>query len=583
VQYVRRVTQTPDTPDTADTQTAPSQATRPQTDVDRIAERYFDAAVALSPINATFLGVPGREEDLDDLSPAGNAAASQVRRTALSELAGASPVDDVDRVTVAAMTERLQLAEDRYAAGLDEMSLNVLASPLQNVRDVFDLMPQDTEEDWRVFATRMGKIPAALEGYQQALLAARERGQVSPRRQVQACAEQARDLTTDDGYFAKVVADASVGEEPLAGEVRQSLAASAKAAAAAYGSMADWLERELLPHAPEDDACGRERYALESRYFLGAAVDLEETYRWGQREVADLHAQMAQIAEGLERGASVQRGVEILDADEKYQLHGTDALKAWMQERADEVIADLKDVHFDIPGPVQRIECMIAPTQTGGIYYTGPSDDFSRPGRMWWSVPKGNTEFRTWNELTTVYHEGVPGHHLQVAQTVYRSQLLNKWRRLEAWTSGHGEGWALYAERLMAELGYMDDPGNRMGWLAGQSLRAARVVIDIGVHCGFDAPDEVGGGAWDYDKAWTYLTRYGFMDEKVLRFELNRYLGWPGQAPSYKIGERLWLQLRDEVKQRQGDGFDLKAFHRRALDIGGVGLDTLRAAVLDEI
>jgi uncharacterized protein (DUF885 family) len=202
---------------------------------------------------------------------------------------------------------------------------------------------------------------------------------------------------------------------------------------------------------------------------------------------------------------------------------------------------------------------------------------------MWWSVPKGNTEFRTWNELTTVYHEGVPGHHLQVAQTVYRSELLNKWRRLEAWTSGHGEGWALYAERLMAELGYMDDPGNRMGWLAGQSLRAARVVIDIGVHCGFDAPEEVGGGAWDYDKAWAYLTRYGFMDEKVLRFELNRYLGWPGQAPSYKIGERLWLQLRDEVKQREGDAFDLKAFHRRALDIGGVGLDTLRSAVLQEI
>ena len=562
--------------------TANTQTARPRTDVDRIAETYFEAAVALSPINATFLGVPGGEEDLDDLSPAGNAAAAELRRTTLARLATATPSDDVDRVTVDAMTERLQLAEDRYAAGLDEMSLNVLASPLQSVRDVFDLMPQQTAEDWRVFATRMGKIPAALEGYQEALLLARERGQVSPRRQVEACAEQARDLTTDDGYFAKVVADATVGDEPLESELAAALAASAQAASAAYGAMADWLERELLPHAPEADACGRERYALESRYFLGATVDLEETYRWGQQEVASLHAQMSEIADGLEAGASVARGVEILDADEKYQLHGTDALRAWMQERADEVIADLKDVHFDIPGPVQRIECMIAPTQTGGIYYTGPSDDFSRPGRMWWSVPKGNTEFRTWNELSTVYHEGVPGHHLQVAQTVYRSELLNRWRRLEAWTSGHGEGWALYAERLMAELGYMDDPGNRMGWLAGQSLRAARVVIDIGVHCGFDAPDEVGGGAWDYDKAWTYLTRYGFMDEKILRFELNRYLGWPGQAPSYKIGERLWLQLRDEVKQREGDAFDLKSFHRRALDIGGVGLDTLRAAVLQE-
>ena len=116
---------------------------------------------------------------------------------------------------------------------------------------------------------------------------------------------------------------------------------------------------------------------------------------------------------------------------------------------------------------------------------------------MWWSVPKGITTFGTWKELTTVYHEGVPGHHLQCAQAVLRSELLNKWRRLDLWISGHGEGWALYAERLMAELGYMEDPGHRMGWLDGQSLRAARVVIDIGVHCGFDAPEEVGGGSVD--------------------------------------------------------------------------------------
>jgi uncharacterized protein (DUF885 family) len=556
---------------------------RAQTDVDRIAERYFEAFVELSPINATYLGVPGREDELDDLSPAGIAAHSDLRRTALEELATAIPADDVDRVTIAAMTERLGLAEDRHAAGLDEMSLNVLASPLQAVRDVLDLMPTSTEAHWRTIAARMSRIPHALEQYRESLLAARERGLVAPARQVTAGAEQSRDLTTDDGYFANLVANARTSDGPLEDQVATDLAEAAQAASAAYREMADWLERELLPHAPVADACGRERYQLESRYFLGARVDLEETYAWGQQEVASLHAQMAEIAERLEPGASVERAVEILDADPKYQLHGTEALRAWMQERADEVIAALKDVHFDIPGPVQRIEGMIAPTQTGGIYYTGPSDDFTRPGRMWWSVPKGNTEFRTWNELTTVYHEGVPGHHLQIAQTVYRSGLLNRWRRLMSFTSGHAEGWALYAERLMAELGYMDDPGNRMGWLAGQSLRAARVVIDIGVHCGLDAPEEVGGGAWDYDKAWTYLTRYGFMDEKVLRFELNRYLGWPGQAPSYKIGERLWLQLRDETKEREGDAFDLKAFHRRALDIGGVGLDTLRGAVLKQI
>ncbi|MDN5789860.1 MAG: DUF885 domain-containing protein [Micrococcales bacterium] len=556
---------------------------RRQTDADRIADRYFDAMIDLSPIAATTLGVPGRDADLDDLSPAGLADHSTLRRDTLAELAAASPTDEVDAVTIAAMSEQLHLAEEHYTAGLDEMSLNVIASPLQRLRDIFDLMPTDTDPQWHTFAVRMSKIPSAMGQYQRALLAARGRGLAAPRRQVTACAQQSRDLAAEGGYFARLVAEASRGGAPLDGRVQADLADAAQAASAAYSEMADWLERELLPHAPASDACGRERYALESRYFLGAAVDLEETYTWGQHEVASVHAQMTTIAESLEPGADVARGVEILDAAEKYQLHGTDALRAWMQERADEAIRDLSGVHFDIPEPVRTIECRIAPTQTGVIYYSGPSDDFARPGRMWWSVPKGNTEFRTWNELSTVYHEGVPGHHLQVGQTVYRSALLNKWRRLESWTSGHGEGWALYAERLMAELGYLDDPGNRMGWLAGQSLRAARVVIDIGVHCGFDAPDEVGGGAWDYDKAWAYLTRYGFMDEKILRFELNRYLGWPGQAPSYKIGERLWLRLREEVRAREGEAFDLKAFHRRALDVGSVGLDTLRGAVLGEL
>jgi uncharacterized protein (DUF885 family) len=251
-----------------------------------------------------------------------------------------------------------------------------------------------------------------------------------------------------------------------------------------------------------------------------------------------------------------------------------------MQGKADEAIANLADSQFDIPVPVRRIECMIAPTHTGGIYYTGPSEDFTRPGRMWCSVPKGVERFSTWRELTTVYHEGVPGHHLQIAQTMVRAETLNRWRRLLAWTSGHGEGWALYAERLMADLGYLDDPGTRLGMLDGQSLRAARVVLDIGIHCGFEAPPEVGGGEWDYDKAWAFLTAHAHEKEPFLRFELDRYLGWPGQAPSYKVGERLWMQLRDELRRREGPAFDLKAFHRKALDLGSVGLDVLRDAVL---
>jgi len=553
---------------------------RPTTDVDRIADKYLDSLVELSPIAATHLGIAGHDEDLDDFSPAGLAALSDLRRRTLDALALTTPVDNIDDVTVAAMQERLGLAEETHGAGLDHMSLNVLASPMQAIRDIFDLMPTDTDAQWLTIAARMTKIPAALDGYAQSLRLAAAKGLVSPKRQVQACAAQCAQLTAEDGYFSHLLSANGLGREGLGDATAGALRNAVTQAAAAYTRLGNILRSELLPQAPEADACGRERYELLSRSFLGARVDLEETYEWGQQELARIAAEMEAVAERIKPGATVMEAIEILDADPGYQLHGTDELKAWMQGKANEVISNLAGIHFDIPEPVRTIECMIAPTQTGGIYYTGPSEDFSRPGRMWWSVPKGITEFGTWRELTTVYHEGVPGHHLQVAQTVFRSGLLNRWRRMDAWTSGHGEGWALYAERLMAELGYMDDPGNRMGLLDSQSLRAARVVIDIGVHCGLTAPAEVGGGEWTYDKAWTFLSAHANMAEAFLRFELDRYLGWPGQAPSYKIGERLWLQLRDEVEAREGAGFDMRAFHRRALDIGGVGLDTLRQTVL---
>ena len=398
--------------------TATSTLARPRTDADRVADDYFDAAVRLSPIMATNAGIPGHEEDLDDVSPAGRAALSALRQRTLAALTDIDAVDDVDRVTISALRNRLELDEEIHAAGFDEMSLNVIASPLQDLRDVFDLMPQDSEPSWTTFATRMTKLPTALGQYQESLLAARDKGRVAPRRQVTEGIQQCTDLSADDGYFATLVADAKVDGQPLTGETKQALAAAAAQAANAYRSMGEFLRRELLDAAPEEDACGIERYRLMSRYFVGATVDLEETYRWGIEECARLDEQMRDVAERIRPGATVKEAIAALEADPAYQLQGKPALKEWMQTKADDAIAQLADVHFDIPGPMRTVECMIAPTEQGGIYYTPPSDDFSRPGRMWWSVPKGITTFGTWKELTTVYHEGVPGHHLQCAQAV---------------------------------------------------------------------------------------------------------------------------------------------------------------------
>jgi uncharacterized protein (DUF885 family) len=186
--------------------------------------------------------------------------------------------------------------------------------------------------------------------------------------------------------------------------------------------------------------------------------------------------------------------------------------------------------------------------------------------------------------VTTVYHEGVPGHHLQVAQTCYQRELLNRWQRHLCWVSGSGEGWALYAERLMGELGYLGDPADRLGMLDAQALRAARVVVDIGLHLELRIPEDNPfgfhtGETWNGDLAFEFMRAHSRIDDETLRFEVNRYLGWPGQAPSYKVGERLWLQAREEARTRQGADFDLRTFHRQALDLGSIGLEPLMAAL----
>lgn len=569
--------------------TSASLPTRTPTAIDAVADAYVQTLARLNPLAATAMGLDGYDHLMTDFSPAGWDAQADAARAVLAELEGLEPADDIDRVTLAAMRERIGLELELHDADEWIGALNNIASPVQELRDIFDLMPTSTPQHWENIAARLLALPGAADGVVESLRLAAARGRVAAVRQVRECVEQAERLAAEDssfftGFVQGTAVDAALDDSAACQAIRRDLVEGAAAARSAYAALATFLRDELLPQAPEADAFGRERYALWSRYFLGAKVDLEETYAWGvaelERVIAEQEAVAAQIAG---EGASIEKAVETLDADPARVLEGTDALQAWMQRTSDAAIEALNGVHFEIPEPMLRLECRIAPTQTGGIYYTGPSDDFSRPGRMWWSVPPEVTTFTTWREKTTVYHEGVPGHHLQVGQAVFERATLNSWRRLACWVSGHGEGWALYAERLMADLGFMDDPGDRLGMLDGQRMRAARVVLDIGVHLGLPCPERWGGGTWDADKAWDFLSANVAMPEGFLRFELNRYLGWGGQAPAYKIGQRLWETARDEAAaatRARGEELDLKQFHARALALGSVGLDVLREALV---
>ncbi|TQL70019.1 uncharacterized protein (DUF885 family) [Nocardioides albertanoniae] len=552
-------------------------------EVDARTDRYVEDLCALDPLTATYVGVAGHDADLPDLSPDGMAAVEELNRVAHADVSAIEPADEREQVAKEAFLERVGLDIELADAQITRRFVSVIESGIHSLRDVFDLMPTDSEDDWATISTRLAGLPDAVEGYTTTLREEAAAGRVSAGAQYAKVADQIQAWTGQKGavdFFAGLVGRAPEGTPASLRTELESHAARANEAFAEFGR---FVASDLAPAGLPKEAVGRDHYRLASRLFLGAEVDLEETYAWGWEELERISDDMAATAHRIVPGASVAEAAAHLDTDPARQLTSPDALREWMQTTADRAITDLADVHFDIPEPVRRIECMIAPTSDGGIYYTGPSEDFSRPGRMWWSVPESVTGFSTWRELTTVFHEGVPGHHLQIGQTAYRSELLNRWQRLMCWVSGHGEGWALYAERLMDSLGYLNDPGDRLGMLDGQSFRAARVIIDIGMHLELTIPENPfgfhPGDRWTPELGREFIGQHCLMDGAFLDFEVARYLGWPGQAPSYKVGERIWLQARDDAHARAGDAFDLKAFHRAALDLGSLGLDPLRAAL----
>ncbi len=561
----------------------PPAGVRTPTTIDRLSDEFVGRLAQLSPLTATALGIPGHDHRIDDLSPAGLAALDELVQITVAALTAAESEGGHDDLARAVLLERLLLDADRYRSGWAHANLNVIESPLQHVRMVFDLMPRDTPAEQATFVLRMRAVPAALLGYRESLLLAAERGQVAAQRQIDKCAEQCAAFagSTDQAGFFSASVRSFPGGDGASGE----LDSAAHAAETAFAELGHFLTERLRPFAPAVDAVGAERYALASREFLGATVDLVQTYEWGWQEFLAIETELHAVAERVAPGLGVQAAAAVLDADPAYLVRGTDGLRSWMQRLSDRAVEELGRSHFDIPAPIRALDCRIAPPGGGvGAYYTPPSDDFSRPGSMWWSVEAGRTEFTTWRETTTVYHEGVPGHHLQLATAVYQRDQLNDYQRLLAGTSGHAEGWALYAERLVRELGYLTDDGDLLGLLDSQLFRAARVVLDIGMHLELEIPAGTGfheGETWTPDLGLEFLLTRTLSDPAHCRDEIDRYLGWPGQAPSYKLGERVWLEGRDAARARHSASgenigpFDEKAFHTTALNLGGMGLDLL--------
>ena len=536
-----------------------------------LCDRYVSRNAALDPVAATFVGIPGHEGRGTDYGPEGSAARADEARATLRALAGLQPADDADRLAGVHLRERLEAQLAWHDTGEWQRDLSAAFGRLNHVRDSVDLIDRAGPDGWRHVATRLAAIPAMLAGWRESLSLGVSDGLPAARRQaVEAAA-------TAEAYAAGT--HTALVETYGDGVLRDDLAAAAAAAHGAYQATADYMRHEYAPKAADADGVGAERHRVFRRRFLGADPDPVDAYEWGWAELHRIEAEMTREAHAIRAGATLDEVEAILNATEV--VDGVEAYRDWLQGEHDAAIARLDGVHFDIAPPLRRVEVVLAPESGGaGIYYTGPSEDLSRPGRTWWSVA-GRERFTVWEELAIVFHEGVPGHHLQIGQARVNRDRLSRFTRLTG-VSAHSEGWALYAERLADELGWYDRPGTRLGMLQGSALRAARVVIDIGVHLDLPLPaDEARryGSRWTFDVAAAVLRERGRAAPHVVHSEITRYCGWPAQATAYKLGERAWVAARAGAKARAGAGFDLKAWHTAALDLGPLGLSTFADAL----
>ncbi|MEV7957445.1 DUF885 domain-containing protein [Streptomyces sp. NPDC088141] len=543
----------------------------------QVADAYVDAFIELDPIAGTYLGVTESSRRLPDFSPSGQDAVAELARTTLAKLDAAERLpgadSDAERRCGRLLRERLtaELAVHEADEGLRAVSN--ISSPAHSVREVFTVTPTETDKDWAAVVDRLRAVPAALEGYRESLALGLERRLYGGPRATATFIDQLDEWAATDGtgFFREF---ASAG--PAAR--RDDLDDAARRASESVAALRDWM-REVYAPAVEGapDTVGRERYARWSRYFNGTDLDLDEAYAYGWSEYHRLLAEMRTEAEKVLPGAGPWEALAHLDVHGKH-IEGVAEVQVWLQSLMDEAIEALDGTHFELAERVRKVESRIAPP--GGAaapYYTGPSEDFSRPGRTWLPT-MGETRFPVYDLVSTWYHEGVPGHHLQIAQWTHVADSLSRYQASIGGVSANLEGWALYAERLMDELGFLPDAERRLGYLDAQMMRACRVIVDIGMHTGMEIPEDSPfhpGERWTPDLAQEFFGNHSGRPADFVESELTRYLSMPGQAIGYKLGERAWLLGRENARKAHGDAFDAKAWHMAALSQGPLGLDDL--------
>ncbi|MCU1550943.1 MAG: hypothetical protein JWR36_1503 [Glaciihabitans sp.] len=550
--------------------------------VREIADGYLEQLAPHEPAAAQSIGL-GDESALPDYSPGWYSDRHELDRSTSAALGLAE--GNADAVLKEAFAERLASYQSLFDTGFTTRLLAPLATPVHFLREEFEAVTVTPDEAGDAILERLRRAPAALADYTETLRWSRAEGDcgrfsgtgVAGATQVRTVADQVSTWIDLDFYRSIPIDDRVTADK------RAEFDKAADEMTAASLEFVRFLRDDLLPTAPTRDAVGDEVYGATARSFLGAPLDLDEIYDFGWSELHRLVDEARVLATSLGGSARPEDALRsvaaILDAQPGQTLDGVTGIQRWLTGRVEDTIRALDGDAFDLPANIRDVDCIVSKAAAGVVYYTPAPPDASAKARIVWTVPNEEAAPTTWREVSSLHHEGVPGHHLE--HSINRANLdLHPWQRNLCHVHGYAEGWAHYSEGLADELGLFRDEPERLGMLLGQIWRSVRIVADIGLHTGRRIPRTslTAETEWSPEVARTFLRELSLTDARTARFEVDRYLGWPGQALAFKVGAKLWQDARVQAAARPG--FTLKGFHRDALALGPMGLGPLRASLL---
>lgn len=533
-------------------------------------EEYYQSELKAHPERATAYGDYRYNDRLDEYSLAAinsqHASDQGFLRRLESIPTGGLP--DQDTLSHEVLRSTLRQRIENYGFKEYEMPVNQMEGPHLRLADLPLAVPFDSAKRYEDYIARLHQIPRVFSQTEEVLRAGLKDNLMPARFLIEKVPGQCEGVIAADPFLLPTKKfPSSIPAEEQQRLTKAITDAVVNEVLPAYKAFAGFIAADYAPHGRAALSIaslpgGKERYLndIRSRTTVSSLTP-GQIHDIGLEEIERIQADMLAIArkEGFADLASFRREVE---TNPKYKPTSAEQIVDVFRQYVAQMQPKLPDLFTFIPGSPVTVEAMPDFQAANATHYQTGTPDGKRPGRI--VVAVSNFAQRSLiDDEATAYHEGIPGHHMQlsVAQQLVG---LPKFRQ-HSQNSGYIEGWALYAEQLGKEVGFYQDPVSDYGRLSSELFRAVRLVVDTGLHA----------QGWGRDQVVAFFRQSGAVDEPTLQAETDRYISWPAQALSYKLGQLKFRELRDRAQQELGAKFDIRLFHDEMLSGGVLPLDLL--------